>query len=126
MTGGRMADGRRALGRKGEEAAAAYLEAAGYRILERNWRCPSGELDLITETDGVIVFVEVRSRRDTGTFGTAEESVDARKRNKVRETANVYLYRNRAFDRKTRYDVIAVAFTTGGELHRINHIPYAF
>ncbi|MDF2657419.1 MAG: YraN family protein [Paenibacillus sp.] len=126
MTGGKMADGRRALGRKGEEAAAAYLEAEGYRILERNWRCPSGELDLIAETDGVIVFVEVRSRRDTGTFGTAEESVDARKRNKVRETANFYLYRNRAFDRKTRFDVIAVAFTTGGELLRINHIPYAF
>lgn len=126
MTGGRAAGGRRELGLKGEAAAAAYLESEGYRIIERNWRCPSGELDLIAETDGVIVFVEVRSRRDTGTFGTAEESVDARKRNKVRETANFYLYRNRAFDKKTRFDVIAVVFTTGGELFRINHIPHAF
>jgi putative endonuclease len=102
------------------------LISLGYQIIERNWRCPSGELDLIADEDGVTVFVEVRSRRDTGTFGSPEESVDARKQKKVRETAQYYLYRYRAMERKVRFDVITVLFTTESEFAKLNHLKHAF
>lgn len=119
-------DGRKRLGRQGEELAAAHLISEGCRIVARNWRCPSGELDLIAEDDGVTVFVEVRSRRDTGTFGSPEESVDARKQKKVRETAHYYLYRNRSLESKARFDVVTVIFTVEGLFSRLNHLKNAF
>jgi len=119
-------DGRRKLGMRGETVAADHLASIGYRIIERNWRCPVGELDLIAEDGGTLVFVEVRSRRDTGSFGTPEESVDARKQKRLRELARMYLYRGRAFDRKTRFDVVAVTFAPDGELLGLRHVKSAF
>lgn len=119
-------DGRRKLGMRGESVAADHLASIGYRIIERNWRCPGGELDLIAEDGGTLVFVEVRSRRDTGSFGTPEESVDARKQKRLRELARMYLYRSRAFDRKTRFDVVAVTFAPDGELLGLRHVKSAF
>lgn len=120
------AEGRRRLGLLGEAHAADHLTTLGYHILERNWRGLRGELDLIAEEDGVVVFVEVRSRRDTGTFGSPEESVDARKQQKVRDTALYYLYRNRAMERKIRFDVITVLFAPEGAIARLNHLQNAF
>ncbi|RKN86538.1 YraN family protein [Paenibacillus ginsengarvi] len=114
------------MGRQGEEAAARHLVGEGYTIKERNWRCPSGELDLIADDEGVTVFVEVRSRRDTGTFGSPEESVDMRKQRKVRETAAYYLYRSRATAGKSRIDVITILFTAEGQLLKLNHLKNAF
>jgi putative endonuclease len=111
---------------RGETVAADHLASIGYRIIERNWRCPVGELDLIAEDGGTLVFVEVRSRRDTGSFGTPEESVDARKQKRLRELARMYLYRGRAFDRKTRFDVVAVTFAPDGELLGLRHVKSAF
>lgn len=119
-------DGRRKLGMRGETIAADHLASIGYRMIERNWRCPGGELDLIAEDGGTLVFVEVRSRRDTGSFGTPEESVDARKQKRLRELARMYLYRGRAFDRKTRFDVVAVTFAPDGELVGLRHVKSAF
>ncbi|PYI50350.1 YraN family protein [Paenibacillus flagellatus] len=127
MTDGKPnGDRRRALGSKGETIAADHLAAEGYRIVDRNWRCPAGEIDLVAEKDGVTVFVEVRSRRETGTFGTPEESVDARKQRRIREVAQMYLYRHKAFDRRTRFDVVAVTFAADGSFGRLNHIQQAF
>jgi len=114
------------LGRAGEEQAAAFLQKAGYRIIARNWRCPSGEIDLVAESGDWLIFVEVRSRRNTGTFGTAAESVNFRKQKQVRETAEVYLYRNRCFNRKIRFDVIAVQWSMDGQVNEIQHIRGAF
>jgi putative endonuclease len=114
------------LGRAGEEQAAEFLQRAGYRIIARNWRCPSGEIDLVAEIGDCLVFVEVRSRRNTGNFGTAAESVNGRKQRQVRETAEVYLYRNRCFDRKIRFDVIAVQWSMDGQVNEIQHIRGAF
>jgi len=123
---GRGGNSRIRLGRQGEELAVGHLIAEGYRIVERNWRCPSGELDVVAEDDGVIVFVEVRSRRDTGTFGSPEESIDARKQKKVRETAGYYLYRNRLLGAKARFDVVTVIFTPAGSFLKLNHLKQAF
>lgn len=119
-------DSRRALGQWGEEQAADYLSNLGVRILERNWRARSGEIDMIGEMDGRLIFVEVRTRRPSGRFGTAAESVDARKQKQVRETALVYLHATRQMTRSCRFDVVAV---TAGSIHAkadITHIPNAF
>lgn len=67
------------LGRAGEDRAARHLEEIGYRILDRNWRCPHGELDIVATTGREIVVVEVKTRRGEG-FGHPLEAIDARKR----------------------------------------------
>ncbi|HEX5857934.1 MAG TPA: YraN family protein [Microbacterium sp.] len=67
------------LGRAGEDRAARYLVAAGYRLLDRNWRCPQGELDIVALRGAEVVVVEVKTRRGDG-FGHPLEAIDARKR----------------------------------------------
>lgn len=67
------------LGRAGEDRAADHLRAAGYRILDRNWRTRGGEIDIVAERDGVIAVVEVKTRRGD-LFGDPLEAIDARKR----------------------------------------------
>lgn len=123
---GQPADGRRSLGQWGEEQAAEYLGSSGMRILERNWKARSGEIDIIGEEDGRLVFVEVRTRRPSGRFGTAAESVDARKQRQVRQTALVYLHATRQTDRSCRFDVIAVTASGPDGKTDILHIPNAF
>jgi putative endonuclease len=119
-------DERTQTGRRGEQIAADHLLAKGYRILERNWRCPSGEIDIVAEDGGVLVFVEVRTRKMTGAFGTAAESVRPRKQRKVSETAQVYMYRNKAYGRPVRFDVVAVELDARGDLLSLQHIEQAF
>ena len=65
--------------RAGEDLAATYLSGIGWEVVERNWRCPAGELDIIAKRDGAWVFVEVRTRRGRA-FGTPEESLTSAKR----------------------------------------------
>src|SRR5947209_7314149 len=69
------------IGRRGEEAAAEQLKAAGYRILARNYRCPSGEIDLVAEERGVLVFVEVKTR-SSAAYGSPRDAVTPAKRRK--------------------------------------------
>ncbi|NOV03186.1 YraN family protein [Paenibacillus planticolens] len=114
------------LGKLGEEAAEAFLSKQGYRIVERNWRCRTGELDIIAEQAGTLVFVEVRSRRSSGRFGLAKESVDLRKQMKVKETAQYYLHRFQKYELPVRFDVIAVELSTDGQALEIEHIEGAF
>ncbi len=70
------------LGRAGEHRAALYLESRGYAVLDRNWRCKEGELDLVVADDHTLVVVEVKTRRSDG-FGDPLEAVDARKRRRL-------------------------------------------
>lgn len=117
-------DNRRETGRRGEDAAARHLAARGYRILHRNWRCRLGELDIVAEDGGTIVFVEVRTRAANGRFGTAAESVDFRKRRRLAALAQVYLAMTGRQHAPVRFDVIACTARPGGELD-IEHIPGA-
>lgn len=120
-------DGRKSLGAYGERLAAELLQDKGYRILHTNWRCRTGELDLIAEDGSTLVFVEVRTRRATGRFGTPEESVNARKQQQIRETAQMYLYwRQAAYERKLRFDVVAVHLDIEGVPVRVEHLEEAF
>jgi putative endonuclease len=120
------ADARKQTGKLGEAIAAVYLQKEQYTFIARNWRCKSGEIDLIAEKDGVLVFVEVRTRRQTGTYGTAKESVDFRKQKQVRETANVYLHLHKQTERKIRFDVISVELAKDGSFTGLEHLTGAF
>jgi putative endonuclease len=110
---------RLATGRLGEQAAVAYLRARGYRVVTTNWRTRFGEIDVVAEHDGTLVFVEVRTRRTDG-FGTAAESVDRRKQRQLVLMAGQYLQRH-APDASARIDVITVS-SAGDAPPRIEHL----
>ena len=120
-------DLRRATGLLGEAYAAQKLEDEGYVILQRNWRCRSGELDIIAEGQGTLVFIEVRTRTSGGRFGTALESVDPRKQRQVRATAEVYLQAFKYRGASVRFDVIAITIERmSSEIVDYHHIQGAF
>ena len=79
-------------GARAEELCAELLRKSGLRVLARNWRCRRGEIDLVAEDDGTLVFVEVRYRRDQR-FGGAAESVTAAKQARLIAAARLYLLR---------------------------------
>lgn len=108
------------LGRNGERLAARFLEAGGYRIVDRNWRGSRGELDIIAEHDGTTVFVEVKTRSQLG-FGHPFEAVTPRKLKSLRRLAGEWCAQADASHGRIRLDVIAVI---GGldEPARIEHL----
>ncbi|MCX5833097.1 MAG: YraN family protein [Deltaproteobacteria bacterium] len=96
-------------GKEGEEIAARYLEKEGYRIIERNYRCVFGEMDIIARDGGAYVFVEVKSRRSER-FGDPKLAVDYRKQRKMSMVAMCYLKEKRLLESPSRFDVVAVRF----------------
>lgn len=78
------------LGRAGEERAVRYLSAIGYRVLDRNWRCDQGEVDIVARVDTRLVIVEVKTRR-TDSFGHPFEAVDHRKRRRLWQLAHAWV-----------------------------------
>ncbi|NIK75641.1 putative endonuclease [Paenibacillus castaneae] len=120
-------DSRPQTGQLGEEAAYQLLLDADFIIRERNWRCRSGEIDIIAEYESRFVFVEVRTRKEGGKFGTAVESVDHRKRQKVRDTALIYLRSIGKSNALMRFDVIAVSISRqDGSILACKHYESAF
>jgi putative endonuclease len=120
----RMTDRRQTLGKLGEDLAARRLAASGYVIRERNWRCPTGELDLVLERDDALIFVEVRTRRGDR-FGTPEESITPRKRDRLISAALTYLDAHAATDRMWHIDVVAIEIGPRGDIVRFNHLENA-
>ena len=96
-----------AVGRRGEALAAAWYEANGYTVLDRNWRCRAGELDLVLAGVDTVVFCEVKTRR-SASHGTGVEAVDHRKRRKVREVAMAWLQASDTRYPEVRFDVADV------------------
>ena len=119
-----MRDRRRLVGDEGEGRAEAYLRRQGFRILGRNVRSPLGELDLIADDQGVLVFVEVKRRR-SGAYGGAIEAVDARKRAKLTQLAAHYLAQHRIRDRACRFDVVLIQ-DDAAPAEAVEHIANAF
>lgn len=105
-------DKRKQIGRQGEDLAVAYLLSQGYRIVERNWRCPTGELDLVAAWGETLVFVEVRTRSGLR-FGLAEESITPAKQARLVELAQAYLQEKSLPLQPWRIDVIAVQLGRG-------------
>lgn len=116
---------RKLLGRQGEEAAARYLEKNGYRLLDRNYTCRLGEIDMVALDRDVMVFVEVRSRSGDA-YGPAQESVTGRKQYKLKQLAWHYLKATGKTGESCRFDVIAVLFNREGGVKRLEHIENAF
>lgn len=109
----RPPDGRRALGRAGEDLVADHYRRAGYDVLARNWRCRAGELDLVVRRGAVVVFCEVKTRRSSA-FGTGAEAVTREKRRRLRQLAARFLDESVVRARELRFDVAAVTWTRGG------------
>jgi putative endonuclease len=116
---------RKALGDLGETAASAWLAAHGYEVLSRNVRTRHGEIDLVARHEGVVIFVEVKSRTGMG-FGHPAEAVAAPKQRRLARLALAYLLAHRLDGCPTRFDVIAVLATREGEIIRVEHTPDAF
>lgn len=117
-------DARLGLGQLGERLAAGRLEQRGYRILERNFRCRAGEIDLVAEEGEELVFVEVKTRRGTAR-GLPEEAVGQRKARKLQEVAFFYLDQHNLPDCSWRIDVVAVQFSSTGKLEEIRVYQHA-
>ncbi len=105
-------------GRAGEQLAADYLAGKGYQIVDRNYHCRWGELDLVAKKDGLIVFVEVKLRRDDR-FSSAIEAVTYQKQRKLRAAASMWLA-EKSCDLPARFDVVEVYTGTRRLLHTEN------
>ena len=119
-----MTNVRHALGKRGEDYAAQYLTDRGYVLCARNWRCSVGEIDLVTEQAGRLIFVEVRTRRGDR-LGTPEESITPAKRAKLIAAAQTYLDEHGQTDRDWRIDVVAIEIGPLGEVKRCTLIENA-
>ncbi len=97
----------------GENIAAACLQKEGYRIVERNYKCLYGEIDIIAMDAGDIVFIEVKSRK-SDKFGSPEEAVGITKQKKISRVALNYLRERGLADHNARFDIVAIRFMPQG------------
>jgi len=102
-----MTQERLSLGKKGEDLAIAQLRALKYKILERNFKCALGEIDIIARERDTLVFVEVKTRR-TRDFGGPAAAVNARKQRQLSRVALTYLNMKKLPQMPARFDVVAV------------------
>jgi len=111
------------LGNQGEDIAAAYLSSIGFRIITRNYRNKSGEIDIVAEDKETLVFVEVKTRRSKR-FGLPEEAVTLQKQRQIVRAATWYLSHHNMLESPVRFDIVAVLLDCGTP--EINHICSAF
>ncbi|MDX6224639.1 MAG: putative endonuclease [Frankiales bacterium] len=109
-----------ALGKYGEQLAAEHLEAAGLVLIQRNWRCRDGELDIVARDGDVLVVCEVKARSSTA-FGTPAEAVDWRKAARLRRLAAMWLQESSERFESIRFDIVAVLRTPDGT-HQVDHL----
>ena len=99
--------GRRALGARGESLAARWYESNGYRVIDRNWRCRTGEIDIVAQTGVTIVFVEVKTR-SSDAYGSPAAAVTPTKQRRLRSLAIEWLRANEVHGASLRFDVACV------------------
>ena len=100
--------GKLQIGKEGERIAEQFLKKKGYKLVEKNYRCSGGELDLIVLDRRVIVFVEVKTRTGSG-FGTPFEAVESRKQQRMIHAAQVFLAHKGLQQRDARFDVVGIS-----------------
>ena len=98
---------KRKIGSDYEEKAVRYLENSGYIIVERNFYCKQGEIDIIAKNGEYLVFIEVKYRRDDKK-GYPTEAVNYNKRNRIIKAAKYYLYKNGYMEQAVRFDVVSI------------------
>jgi len=114
---------RQVLGKEGELVAERFLKNKGYKLVERNYRCAAGEIDLILLDRRVIVFVEVKTRTGHG-FGTPLEAVEFRKQRKMIQAAQYFLSAKGLHQREARFDVVGISWPKRAPV--VEHIENAF
>lgn len=98
---------RHILGKIGEEIGTQYLIKNGYRIIIRNFRCRQGEIDIIAQDKNEMVFIEVKTRKNTN-YGYPIDAVDKRKQKHILNASKYYIYINKLEERNIRFDVIEI------------------
>lgn len=116
---------RAALGAWGEQIAVEHLTAHGLIVLDRNWRCREGELDVVATDGATVVVVEVKTRTGTG-FGRPEEAVTRRKLVRMRRVAQRWLAEHRVRWVEVRFDVVAVLVDRRTGAHEVTHLLGVF
>lgn len=115
---------RRDTGILGEKLAGEFLEKRNYRILETNYRCPEGEIDIIALHGDTLVFIEVRTRKSPD-FGSPEESITPLKKSRLITVAAQYCQTHDNLPASQRIDFVAVRLKKNGQLANIKHIENA-
>jgi len=115
---------RKELGNTGEKLARDFLKKKGYKIRDTNFRCREGEIDIVAEKKGCLVFVEVRTKASSG-FGSPEESVTFAKKEKLIASALTYLSERQNLPESWRIDFVAVELDQKGKTTRIELIENA-
>jgi putative endonuclease len=113
------------LGWRGENAASQFLETLGYRILERSYDSPLGEIDIIAIDGRTVVFVEVKTR-SSADAGHPSEAVDVTKQRRMTRAALAYLKAHNLLQTSARFDVVAVTWRDAHQPPIIEHFPNAF
>jgi putative endonuclease len=111
------------LGKRGEDIAIDFLEGAGYKVLDRNFRCRSGEIDIVALDGKSIVFVEVKTRSKEN-FGPPKLAVDWRKQKQLVKVALAYLKQKKLMNRPARFDVVGIIIR--GDKRKIELVKNAF
>ncbi|QOJ03885.1 MAG: YraN family protein [Planctomycetia bacterium] len=115
---------RKELGDAGETLACKFLKKSGYRILARNYRCPAGEIDIVCSADGVIAFVEVKTRVDDSQ-AAPENNIRSEKKRHIERTARFWIAQNGRPDTAYRFDAISIVMPEAGD-PIVRHIVDAF
>ena len=113
------------IGKIGEDIASKYLEAKGYKIKKRNYRTFLGEIDIICEYKGNLIFVEVKTRR-SDKFGYPEEAINLAKQRKIIKNALCYLSKYHLWEKNCCFDVVLISISNHKDIKRIKHIRNAF
>ncbi|MCK4859483.1 MAG: YraN family protein [Candidatus Omnitrophica bacterium] len=101
------------LGKSGEKIAVDFLKKKGYRIIEQNYRCLFGEIDIIAKLKKTLIFAEVKTRYPS-CFGSPQEAVNSRKQEQIAKTALHYLASCQSFKSPARFDVLSILFNSNG------------
>ena len=113
------------LGQRGEQIAATHVEAKGYQIIEKNFRCKIGEIDLIATDKEYLIFIEVKTRTETNAEISPLLSITRSKQRKLKTLGTYYIEKKEIYNRQPRFDVIGIVLTHSGN-HRIEYIENAF
>jgi putative endonuclease len=124
MNGSGQGERNKATGAVGEELAASYLRERGYVILERNFRCKGGEVDIVARDGATLVFVEVKARRSM-VYGVPQLAVTPFKQRQIARAAQYWLAKNHKVGSAARFDVLAILLPAGAAAV-VEHIPNAF
>lgn len=113
------------IGNLGEKISIDYLKANDYKILNKNFICKNGEIDIIASKNSIIIFLEVKSRFFTS-FGKPRESITFSKQLKIINSSKYYIFKNDLYNYNVRFDVIEIILDLNSTKYSLNHIEDAF